>query len=204
MMKEMKAGAYILNDKYYDFNFVTNLSAADKLNFVNSVVDLIVDENSYNSIIRDIIFDFYIVDIMTDVDTTELKKSLTFLNDVEDFLFSTNIVEIVRANAFPTIFDELNIAVDKSIQYLTGIHPSPISDSIASLVSAIEKKINDIDTSSMMEMANVFSRMTGEITPESIVNAYLSSDIYKKNLNETVEVKNDKTVKKGKTKTKGN
>lgn len=200
----MKAGAYILNDKYYDFNFVTNLSAADKLNFVNSVVDLIVDENSYNSIIRDIIFDFYIVDIMTDVDTTELKKSLTFLNDVEDFLFSTNIVEIVRANAFPTIFDELNIAVDKSIQYLTGIHPSPISDSIASLVSAIEKKINDIDTSSMMEMANVFSRMTGEITPESIVNAYLSSDIYKKNLNETVEVKNDKTVKKGKTKTKGN
>lgn len=188
----MKTGAYFYNDESYNFNFYTDLSVANKAKFVNSVTSLVVNENHYNSVIRDLIFDFYIVDIMTDVNTEELKDSLTFLNDVEDFLFSTNIVEIVKANAFPTLFDELNNAVDKSIQYLTGIHPSPLSDALASLVSTLEKKINEVDLNSMMDMAQKFSDMTGKLTPDSIVDAYMNSDMHKKNLAEIAETKSVK------------
>lgn len=195
MMNNMKTGVYTYNNESNNFNFKTDLSVAEKLRFVNSVVDIVVDETHYNSVIRDLIFDFYIIDIMTDVDTKELKDSLNFLNDVEDFLLSTNIVEIVKANAFPTLFDELNSAVDKSIAYRTGIHPSPLSDALASLLSTLEKKINEVDLDSMMGMAQKLASMTGEFTPDSIVDAYINSDMHKKNLAEIVEAKRDKAEK---------
>lgn len=217
MMNNTKMGVYTYTtengDETYNFNFRTDLSVAEKLRFVNSVVDLVVDETRYNSVIRDLIFDFYIVDIMTDVNTKELKDSLSFLNDVEDFLLSTNIIEIVKANAFPTLFDELNDAVNKSIQYRTGIHPSPLSDALSSLFFALEKKINEIDLDSMMGMAQKFAGMGEDFTMENLVNAYMNSDVHKKNLEEIAEAKKnkveiaknlDKAIKKVNAKEKSN
>lgn len=197
MMKEMKMGVFTYNNEASNFNFRTDLSVAEKLKFVNSVTSLVVDETYYNSVIRDIIFEFYIVDMMTDIDTKELKDSLNFLDDVEDFLLSTNIVEIVKANAFPTLFDELNAAVDKSIAYLTGIYPSPLSDAFSSLLSTLEKKINEVDLESMMGMAQKFAGMGDDFTMENLVKAYMESDIHKQNLAEIVEAKKDKDDTKG-------
>lgn len=187
IINNTKIGVYTYNEESNNFSFSTDLSVAQKLKFVNSVVDLVVDDEHYNSVIRDLVFDFYVIDIMTDIETVDLKESPTFLNDVEDFLFSTNVVEIVKANAFPTLFDELNNAVDKSIEYLTGIHPSPLSDSLTSLMSVIEKKISEVDLSNISNMGEVFEKfvaMTGEFTPENVVNAYMNSNVHKKNLDE--------------------
>lgn len=199
MMNNTRMGVYTYTtesgDESYNFNFRTNLSVAEKLRFVNSVVDLIVDDNCYNSIIRDLIFDYYTIKFFTTVDTEKLDESNAFLNDTEDFLLSTNIVEIVKANALPTLFEELNKAVDKSIEYRTGIHPSPIADSLASLLSTLEKKIDEFDMSSMMGMAQKFVGMTGELTPESLVNAYMNSDTHKNNL---IEIEKSKKSKKDK------
>ena len=193
MMNDMKTGTYISTidgyEETYNFGFRTDLSSADKLKFVNSVVDLLIGENYYNSVIRDLVFDFYVVDIMTDIDTTKFKESSFFVNDVEQFLEETNIVDIVRANAFPTLFDELNKAVDNSIQYLTGIHFNPLNEALANLVNTLERKINNVDLDSMMSMAQKFMNMTGELTTENIVNAYINSDVHKKNLAEVAAVK---------------
>lgn len=192
-MKEVKTGTYIYNEDTFNFNFYTDLSIANKLKFINSVVDILVDENHYNSVIRDLIFDFYVVDIMTDVDTTELKSSSFFVNDVEQFLEETNIVEIVKANATPALFVELNKAIDDSIAYLTGIHLNPLNDALASLVNTFEKKVNEFDLDSIMGMAKAFAGMTGELSPESFINAYMTSDAHKKNLAEIEEVKKQRT-----------
>lgn len=179
-------GTYIRGEETHNFNFGTDLSVADKQRFVNSVVSLVVDDENkgYNSILRDLIFNFYVVDMLTDVDTTELKESSFFVNDVEWFLEETNIVDIVKANASPTLFDELSRAVDKSIEYLTGVHPNPLGEALASLVSILEKKVNEFDAGKMMEMAQKLSGMTGEFTIDNIVNAYMNSDLHKKNLKE--------------------
>ena len=191
-MKNIKIGTYIRGEETHNFNFYTDLRIADKQKFVNSVVNLIVDGEDYNSVIRDLIFDFYVIDIFTDIDTTEFKKSSFFVNDVEEFLEETNIIDIVKENASPALFDELNQAVDKLIEYRTGIHFNPLNEALASLVSTLEKKINEFDMSSMMNMAQKFANITGELTVDKVVNAYINSDVHKKNLEEIAESKTDK------------
>ena len=197
-MKEVMIGVYTHNDESYNFNFATSLSAHEKAIFVRTVVNTIVDDDNYDSVLRDIIFDYTTISMMTDIDTSFLKVAddngnvVTDIDMLEEFLMSTNIVDIIKANAVPAIFEELSKAVDKSIQYRTGINPSPLSDALTSLVSTIEKKINEIDLDSMMGMAAKFMDMTDNLTPESIVNVYLSSDIHKKNLDEIEKAKKDK------------
>lgn len=186
-------GTYIKDEEFYNFNFSTNLSVANKARFVNSVVDLVVDDKYYDSVVRDIVFDFFVISIFTDIDVEEMLSSPTFFDDVEQFLNETNIVEIVKANAAPNLFAELNEAVGKSIEYRTGIHTNPFNEALASLVSTFEKKVNEFDLSSAMEMVQKFTNMTGDSSPESImrniVNAYMESDIHKQNIAEIKEVK---------------
>jgi hypothetical protein len=188
MEMNVMTGTYFKGDESHNFNFYTDLSVANKLKFVDSVMSLLVNDTHYNSVIRNLVFDFFVVDIFTDVDTTELKNSNAFLNDVELFLYDTNIVDIVKANANHVIV-ELNDAVDKSIQYLTGIHPNPLNEALASLLSTIEKKINEVDLDSALNMMQKFAGMTEDFTIDNIVKSYMNSDIHKKNLNEIAKAK---------------
>lgn len=197
-MKNVKIGTYVYNDKTFNFNFATDLSAHDKTVFVRTVVDTLVDDTTYDSIIRDMIFDFSIIRRFTDIDTSFIKavdddgNEISALISIEQFLEETNVVDIVKANMEIGLLEELNEAVDKSIEYRTGIHPSPIFDALASLLSTLEKKVNEFDTGSMMDMVQKLAGMTGELTPESIMNAYINSDIHKKNVEEIAESKREK------------
>lgn len=182
-------GAYVRNGETYNFNFGTDLSTVDKVKFVNSVTDILVDDKNYHSILRDLVFDFYIIDIFTDIDTLELKESSFFVKDVEQILLDTNIAEIVKANIEDGLIDELNKAIDLNIEYRTGIHPSPLNEAIARLVNTLEKKIEGVDLDEMMNMAKLFTGMTEEFTTENVVNAYMASDVHKKNVVEIEEAR---------------
>lgn len=190
-------GTYIRGDELIDFNFGTDLSAYDKVAFVRTVVDTLVNDAAYDSIIRDMIFDFVIVKFFTDIDTAFTKKmdddgnSISPIILIEQFLEETNVVDIVKANMEVGLLDELNRSVDRSIEYRTGIHPSPLNEALASLVNTLEKKMNGFDMNSMMGMAQKFVGMTDKLTPDSVVNAYINSDIHKKNLEEIAESKAD-------------
>ena len=205
-MKNIKTGTYInyTNDESYNFNFATDLSAYRKMMFVNYVVNSIVDDDIYDSIVRDLIFDFGLVSIMTDIDISFINQTdddgnaINPIIFIEQFLEETNVVDIVKANMEIGLLDELNKAVNKSIEYRTGIHPSPIADSLASLLSTLEKKINEVDLSSAMEMAQKFAGITDEFNMDNLVKAYMESDVHKANLEEIAEVKADKKNKKSK------
>lgn len=184
-------GTYIHNDESHNFVFCTNLSAYDKLKFVNSVVDTLVNEDRYNSIVRELVFGFEIIKRFTDIDTsiiyTDLDadgKPINSVDDIERFIIETNIIEIVKANTPFTLFDELNKAIDDNIAYLTGVRPNSLNDALVDLISTLEKKINEVDLNSMMDMAQNFAASVGEPTLENVVNAYINSDIHKKNLEE--------------------
>lgn len=190
-MKNIKMGAYVRNEETYNFNFGTDLSVADKARFVNSVTSFIVDDENYNSVIRDLIFDFYIVKFFTNFDTEEFEQSLNFFDDIEEFLEETNIVDIVETNMEIGLFDELNKAVDKAIEYKTGVHPNPLNEVLASLFSTLEKKVNEVDLDSMMGMAQKLSDMGDDFNIKNLVDAYMDSGVHKKNLEEITEVKGE-------------
>lgn len=177
---EVKNGVYTHNGEDISFNFYTSLSAYDKLLFVNSVTDTLVGEN-YNYAIKDLVFDFYIVSIFTDVDVSYVNSSENTVNAMEDFINETNIVDIVKMNADYGVIDELKAAVEFNIEYKTGIHINPISSSLSSLLNTIEKKVEDIDLDSMVELAQSISGISGELTPEKMLDAYAKTDIFKKN-----------------------
>lgn len=196
MANEMKVGTFTYGDESYNFNFKTSLSAYDKFVFVKTVTNNIVDDDGYDYVLKDLIFDFVIIELFTNIDTSFINMKddngnvVNPIAIVEHFLNETNVVDIVKSNMEEGLLNELSHAVDLNIQYLTGINPNPLNESIANLVSTIEKKVNEVDLDSMMDMAQKFVSMTDELTPESIVNAYINSDAHKNNLLEIAEAKN--------------
>lgn len=181
--KNVKTGAYTYKNESVPFNFYTELRAVDKIKFINAVCDTLIDTNYY-SVIRDLVFDFQIVNVFTDVVVPELQDSPSPISIIEEFLDDTNIVEIVKANVDKKLIAELEKAVDENIEYRTGIHKNTLEDALTSLLHTVEQKINDVDTEGMMEMAMKLNSISDELTPERILQAYSETDMFKNRIYE--------------------
>lgn len=195
MMKEMKAGVFTYNNESYNFNFKTSLSTYEKMIFVKTVVSNLVDDSGYDFVIKDLIFDFVIIQMFTNIDTSFINAKDDDGDDinqiiiVEHFLKESNVVDVVKANMDAGLLEELNRAVDLDVQYLTSISLNPINDALASLIRTLDNKTNEIDLDSMVNMAKKFASMTEDFTVENAVNAYINSDIHKKNIEDIAEAK---------------
>ena len=195
MMKEIKTGVFTYNNEDYNFNFSTYLSAYEKQMFVKTVVNNLIDNDGYDVVIKDLIFDFAIIEMFTNIDTSFVNMKDDDGDDIspiiliEHFLEETNVVDIVKENMEIGLLEELINAVELNIQYLTGIHPNHLNEAIANLMSTLEKKINEVDLNSMMDMAQKLSGMTEDFTIDNIVKAYMDSSIHKENLVEIEESK---------------
>lgn len=179
MNNEIKTGVYTFDGEDTPFAFYTSLNAYRKAQFVNSVSDIIVSDN-YNYVIRDLAFDFCIVAIFTDIDTSDVSDADDGITAMEEFVEKFKpVVDIVKANAEDGVLDELHTAIDLNIEYRTGIHINPISSSLANLLDTIERKVNDIDLDSMMDLAQSMANISGELTPEKMLDAYAKTNIFK-------------------------
>lgn len=183
---EVKTGTYSFKGIEMSFNYYTDLSAVDKMRFVNSVTDIIVGDN-YNSIIKDLIFDFEVIDIFTDIDLSEIRDSSDNISLIEEFVKETLVVDIVKANSKDFIIDELKQAVDDNIEYKTGVHSNSFTTSLSHLLKTIESKIVGIDTQGMMEMAQKINSVSGELTADKILDAYSKTDMFKQKQAEIAE-----------------
>lgn len=191
----MKTGVLTYKDMSQNFSFKTSLSAYDKMVFVKTVVDNLVSDDGYDVVIKDLMFDFAIIEVFTNIDTSFINTTDDDGNSIhpviliEHFLEETNVVDIIKANMKDGLLDELNHAIDLNIQYLTGINPNPLNEAVANLVSTLEKKINEVDLNSMMGMAQKFAGMTEDFSLENAIKYYMDSDTHKKNLAEIEEAK---------------
>lgn len=199
--KNVKTGAYTYKNESIPFNFYTELRAVDKIKFINAVCDTLIDTNYY-SVIRDLVFDFQIVNVFTDVVVPELQDSPSPISIIEEFLDGTNIVEIVKANVDKKLIAELEKAVDENIEYRTGIHKNTLEDALTSLLHTVEQKINDVDTEGMMEMAMKLNSISDELTPERMLQAYSETDLFKNRIYEKEQERqnHDAAIKKAATK----
>lgn len=198
---EVKSGVYTRNSKDVNedvsFDFCTSLNAYTRLNFVDYVTSIIVDDDNYNYVIKDMVFNFSIIRFFTNIDTSEVVNADNIFNAIEEFLDETNIVEIVVMNSDPGVIEELREAVDLNIEYRTGIHTNPISSSLSNLLDTINKKFEDIDYDSMMKAAEAMSSISGELTAEKILDAYAKTDMFTKSLENVSTEKETVSVVKG-------
>ena len=191
---KIKAGVYIdVNGDSVPFMFNSSPSMYDKINFVSMVTDVVVGD-TYASIARDMFFDFYLVAMFTDIDIsyfydeeTTLKKedeitSRDLIIAAEKMVNETNIVDIVTMNMGYELVEELSNAVDADIEYRTGIHKNSIEQSLTKLIDTLERKVSNIDFDNVMDVGTKLAGISGELTPERILEAYANTDIYKKKL----------------------
>lgn len=182
---EIMTGAYIdtKTNKETLFTFKTNISVKDKIQFVSDVTALMIGEN-YFSFLKDLIFDFEIINVFTDIDVSEILNAADAIGEIENIVTNTKIVEIVKSNVDNAILDELKIAVNSNIEYKTGVHNNIIEDSIVQLLSSIKSKIDSIDTETVLQMAETLSTLGNNVTSEGIVNAYANSPAFLESLKE--------------------
>lgn len=179
MNNETKAGVYTFDGEDTPFAFYTSLSAYRKAQFVNSVSDILVGDN-YNYVIRDLAFDFCIVAIFTDIDTSDVQDADDGITAMEEFVDKFKpVVDIVKANSVDGVLDELHKAIDLNIEYRTGIHINPISSSLATLIDTVERKIDGIDLDGIMDLAQSMSGISDELTADKLLDAYAKTNIFK-------------------------
>ena len=85
-MKEMKNGVFTYNNESYNFEFKTSLSAYDKQIFVKTVVGNLVDDAGYDVVIKDLIFDFVIIEVFTNIDTSFINMEDDEGNDINPII----------------------------------------------------------------------------------------------------------------------
>lgn len=179
MKNEVKTGVYTIDGKDNPFAFYTSLNAYRKSQFVVSVCNTLVGDN-YNYVLDDLVFDYFIVAIFTDIDVSEVQKSDNGISAMEEFVEKFKpVIDTVKANAVDGVLDELRKAIDLNIEYRTGIHINPISSSLASLLDTLNNKFSGFDLDKMMEIAEPMSKIAGELTPEKMLDAYAKTNIFK-------------------------
>lgn len=177
---------YISNGEEIEFTYLANPSMSKKVAFVKSVVENVVNDDCYYPMIKDMVFDFCLIEFFSDIMSNAENEEDT-IDYVEEFLANNNAATVMKLGMDFDVVQELRENVDKMIEYKTGIHPSPIADAISKILDTLEQKFAGIDVDAMSGMANVFGKLQGDITPEKMLEAYAKSDVFKKQAKEVVE-----------------
>lgn len=170
-MKNIKTGVAIdkRTDEELKFNFQTDLTIKEKIRFVSSVVNTVVNDNYY-SFLKDLIFDFEIIEMFTDIDTSDISEATDRITAMEEFVNNTNAVEIVKANS-ENVIAELYQAVEDDLEFKTGVHHSTVLNSLEKLINSLDNALNK-NYDDIVSMAKKINEM-GDINTEDIFNALI-------------------------------
>ena len=187
----------IYNSKYYDsklekeidFKYRTELTLQQKVSFANFVLGVIFDDDYCFSIIKNEVFDIALIYMFTDV--LQYEEDFTFsLNNIEEMLNTTNVIEILKNEIDKDLIKDLNEVIDINIAYKTGVNVNSISTSFSSLLKTIENKVSDFDVDEFSNTLKKFGDITNGMSPDKIMELYTKTDAYKKNYKGTLSTKN--------------
>ena len=171
-----KDGIYTYKGVNEPYKYRTTITSRQKMQFIQFVTDNVVTDKAYFPIMRDLFFDFAIVNLFTDID---MEDTLSQVDVFEEFNNETGVAETVKVDIDRRLLNELNMAVDKSIEYKTGVKKNDISDVATSLLSMVEKKLENIDVESFMKFAEKMNEVQGDFTPAKMLEAYAQTDMFK-------------------------
>lgn len=195
-----KTGAFEYRGETHSFNYYTDISIVKKTSFVTGVTNTLVSEDHYQSVLRGLIFGFQLINVFSDALSYISDEEKTFsLTEIEEIVMETKIVDIIMANARVGLIDELNDAVDKDIEYKTGIHRNPLGEAVASLLGALESRVKDVDLKALTGFAEAFKDIpVEEMTSERLWDAYSKSEAFKTvraEISEKSESQDSKVIK---------
>lgn len=188
---------FIYSSKYYDsklekeidFKYRTELTLQQKVSFANFVLGVIFDDDYCFSIIKNEVFDIALIYMFTDV--LQYEEDFTFsLNNIEEMLNTTNVIEILKNEIDKDLIKDLNEVIDINIAYKTGVNVNSISTSFSSLLKTIENKVSDFDVDEFSNTLKKFGDITNGMSPDKIMELYTKTDAYKKNYKGTLSTKN--------------
>lgn len=188
----------VYKSKYYDselekgveFEYTKELTIQQKVNFVNNVLGVLFSNDYCYSIIKNEVIDIMLVDAFTNILKTDEDFRYT-LNDINKFLSTTNVVDILMEEIHPSLYEELVTAIDENISYKTGVDRNGLSTAFSSLLRTIEKKVASFDVDELTNTLKQFGNVASGLSQEEIMDLYTKTDAYKKNYEETLQSKNE-------------
>ncbi len=179
---------YIYNGEVKEFKYRTTATLSEQITFVEMVSDGVFVGDSYLPLLKEPVFDYWLIATFTDIDMGELADIDVF----DRFNKETGVAERIRNKLNSILLNNLSTSVDSNIEYKKSIAHDNISTAIVDLINMIKDKIeafgNGLNSDVVMDFIQKFSE--SGIDGESIVKAYLDSDQYKENVADVVDAKN--------------
>ena len=180
-----------------DFSCVTNPSISTKQDIVNRVVNAVVDDNYYHSLITDMITKFMIVVELTDIDISAIKDGNYNIEAIESFLDANTIYDETEKIVGQDVVEEIKNAINLGIEYKTGIHKNPVAESLSALIDNINGMIGAVSPDEMAEFVHRVNAMDDSITADKIAEAYANSPAVKQmhqDTNDKWDKRNEKLI----------
>ena len=184
MVENVKTGTCFLNSEEIEFNYLTSLNAKQKMQFVEEFGNLVVSKNNYYKIVSNMMFDFMVIRIFTNIDTSFVENGEYKISSIENIV-NANIAETVKSNVEVGVIDELRKSCELNVEYKTGIHKNLFDEALAGIINTLDEMVKSFDLKDVMDAAKMFSGMSDELTAEKLLAAYEKSDMYKKNWGNT-------------------
>lgn len=174
-------GYYTYNGKDYNFNILDrDLTLTEKAAFVKSVSEQIVQkDNYYMHFLKDVFFNYAIIEYFTDIDLNqvlEIKGDIN-IDQIELFIKTTNVIEIICGQVSKDLITELQYFIDENVSYLTGKGFDDLSTtfrdllkSIKDVVLGINENFKDFDISKLNDIGNLGTKFQNISNDEIISN----------------------------------
>lgn len=178
-----------------EYSYWTDISALNKSMLVRTVVELVVNDGFYDGLLRDVFFKQAIIAAFTDVEmgvpdenSTSKMINTSTIEKVESFVEQSGIAETVMANMKPGVLSSIIKSIDENIEYKTGVQQHGLEKSLTELIERLTEKVNAMDVGSLNDVLGKVAAMQGDFTPEKVLDAYMSTDMFKENAAKRVEI----------------
>lgn len=178
--------------KTYEYTYKDNLSLAEKMLFVSSVVDKVYDGEMYFGFAKDFFIRQAIIAYFTNVKMDEMNGGSDL---IEKFVYDTDIVDTVMEDMSNGVIAELEKAIDENIQIKTGIKKRNLEDAIIEVLDKMSSKVDEIDVQTLLSFMKKLADTQGEFTPEQVLNAYMNTDMFKQNAEERASIAKERQDK---------
>lgn len=185
MYEKNMTATYVYNDEMYNYNYAKNIKPLQAISLIKNVTDVVIDMSDafiYIATLKDIIFDYCLIDVFTDIDISFLEDDL---DKIYDFVINTDIAETIKSNAENSIIQNLEKDINQSIQLKTGIKVNSIEDTMVNVIKEMTDNINiaDFNTNKISDLINSVKAMNDNselFTPDKIIEAFANTEKYRK------------------------